>query len=212
MVAPSGVVPNRGILHPMVAYEPKEDLHRYLQTAREVLLWKLEGLSEYDIRRPLTPTGTNLLGIVKHVSVVEAAYFGECFGRPFAETQPWKGDDEDPNNDMWATAEESREGIVVLYRQVWRHSDETIRTLPPDAPGRVPWWPEERAEVTLHLLLVHMVTETNRHAGHADILRELIDGAVGHRQAVGNMPEMDDAGWAAHRERLEEVARGFSES
>ena len=69
--------------------DPKADLHRYLQTARDALLWKLDGLSEYDVRRPMVPTGTNLLGIVKHVASVEAGYFGETFDRPFPERFPW---------------------------------------------------------------------------------------------------------------------------
>ncbi len=63
----------------MTDFEPKADLQRYLQTAREALLWKLEGLDEYDARRPLTPTGTNLLGLVKHAAGVEVGYFGDCF-------------------------------------------------------------------------------------------------------------------------------------
>ena len=69
----------------------------YLQRAREVLLWKLEGLSEYDIRRPLTPTGTNLLGIVKHVAGVELEYFGPVFGRPTGLSLPWASEDAEPN-------------------------------------------------------------------------------------------------------------------
>jgi hypothetical protein len=67
----------------MTGSDPKADLHLYLQAARDALLWKLDGLSEYDLRRPLTPTGTNLLGLVKHVALVESGYFGETFGRPF---------------------------------------------------------------------------------------------------------------------------------
>jgi len=89
----------------MTASDPKADLHRYLQDAREALLWKLDGLSEYDIRRPLVPTGTNLLGLVKHVASVEFGYFGDCFGRPFDEPMPWLEDDAEPNADMWATAD-----------------------------------------------------------------------------------------------------------
>ena len=127
------------------------------------------------------PTGTNLLGLVKHVASVEAGYFGETFGRPFAEPLPWLDEDAEPNADMWATAEESREDIVDLYRRVWAHSDATIDALALDAIGHVPWWPPERNEVTLHRILVHMIAETNRHAGHADIVRELIDGAAGLR-------------------------------
>ena len=191
----------------MTETSPKVELKRYLQTAREVLLWKLEGLSEYDIRRPLTPTGTNLLGIVKHVASVEAGYFGDCLGFPFPEKFPWYAEDAEPNADMWATPDESRDQIVELYRRVWAHSDATIDRLPLDAPARVPWWPPERADTTLHVLLVHMLAEAHRHAGHADIVRELIDGGIGHRAGVGNLPEVDEEWWAAYRERLEEAAK-----
>ena len=169
-------------------------------------MWKLEGLSEYDIRRPLTPTGTNLLGVVKHVASVEAGYLGDCFGFPFGEPFPWFEGDAEPNADFWATADESREDIVGLYGRVWAHSDKTIEGLPLDAVGRVPWWPDDRAEVTLHQILIHMIAETHRHAGHADIVRELIDGSVGLREDNDNMPPGDEAWWASYRARLESVA------
>src|ERR1043165_4150724 len=113
----------------MIGSDAKEVLCRYLQRGREALLWKLEGLSEYDARRPLVPTGTNLLGLVKHVASVETGYFGETFGRPFDEPLPWFDDDAEPNADMWATAEESREQIVGLYHRAWAHSDATIDAL-----------------------------------------------------------------------------------
>ena len=161
----------------MTGSDPKQDLRRYLQIAREVLLWKLEGLSDYDIRRPMVPTGTNLLGLVKHVAGVEAGYFGDVFDRPFGEPLPWLDDGAEPNADMWATAKESREQIVDLYHRVWAHSDATIDVLAPEAIGHVAWWPDDRREVTLHRILVHVIAETNRHAGHADIIRETIDGA-----------------------------------
>jgi hypothetical protein len=185
--------------------DPKADLKRYLQVGRDALLWKLDGLSEYDVRRPLVPTGTNLLGLVKHVASVEAGYFGECFDRPFPEPLPWLDDDSESNADMWATADESRDQITGLYRRVWAHSDATIDALPLDAIGHVPWWPPERRESTLHRLLVHMVAETDRHVGHADIVRELIDGAAGVRaDSSGLPPEFD---WDSYRERLERAAR-----
>lgn len=111
-------------------------------------MWKLDGLTEYDIRRPMTRTGTNLLGLIKHVACVESGYFGETFGRPFDEPLPWSEDE--PNSDMWATPDESRDQIVGLYHRVWAHSDATIAALPLDAPGRVPWWPGEHGEVTRH--------------------------------------------------------------
>ena len=187
--------------------DPKADLRRYLQIGRDALLWKLEGLSEYDVRRPMAPTGTNLLGIVKHVASVEAGYFGETFGRPFPEVLPWFAEDAEPNADMWATAQESRESIVELYRRVWAHSDATIEELSLDATGAVPWWPAERREVTLQRILLHMIAETHRHAGHADIVRELIDGTAGLRADNSNLPPGDEAWWAGYRERLDRAAR-----
>lgn len=186
---------------------PKADLHRYLQVARDALLWKLDGLSEYDIRRPLTPTGTNLLGLIKHVASVEFGYFGETFGRPVDEPLPWFDDNAEVNADMWATPDESRGDIIGLYQRAWAHSDATIEALPLDAVGHVPWWPEERSEVTLHRVLVHVIAETHRHAGHADIVRELIDGAVGLRAGNDNMAPGDAAWWESYRTRLEQAAR-----
>ncbi len=194
-----------------MANEPKADLHRYLQEARDALLWKLDGLSEYDLRRPLTPTGTNLLGLVKHVASVEFGYFGDTFGRPSGEPLPWFEDGAEPNADMWATSDESRDQIVSLYRRAWAHSDATIDSLPLDAIGHVPWWPEERSEVPLHKILVHMIAETHRHAGHADIVRELIDGAVGVQAGNDNMAPGDAAWWESYRRRVERAAREADE-
>jgi uncharacterized damage-inducible protein DinB len=188
-----------------MAADPKADLHRYLRNARDVLLWKLDGLSEYDVRRPLVPTGTNLLGLVKHTAACTAGYFGAVFDRPFPHERPWFTDEH--GADMWATADETREEIAELYRLAWAHADATIEALPLDAPGRVPHWPGERGEVTLHQIMVHMVAETNRHGGHADIVRELIDGTVGMRADVDNMAEGDAASWANYRDELERVAR-----
>ena len=189
----------------MTVSDPKADLHSYLRAAREALLWKLDGLSEYDIRRPMTPTGTNLLGLVKHVAGVELGYFGDTFGRPFDKTLP--GSEDEPNSDMWAAADESREQITGLYRHAHAHADATISELPLDAVGHVPWWPGERSEVTLHQILVHVIAETDRHAGHADIVRELIDGAAGLREGNDNMAPGDQAWWENYRSRLERVAR-----
>lgn len=190
--------------------EPKETLHRYLQVAREALIWKLDGLSEYDLRRPMTPTATNLLGLVKHTASVEAGYLGDCFGRPSPERFPWFEDDAEPNDDMWARPEESSDAIIDLYHRVWAHSDATIEALPLDATGHVPWW-GERGDVTLHQILVHVATETHRHAGHADIVRELIDGAVGLRDGNENLPDVDKAWWTAYRDRVEAAAEQAAE-
>jgi uncharacterized damage-inducible protein DinB len=190
----------------MTVADPKNTLHRYLDVARDALVWKLDGLSEYDVRRPMTPTGTNLLGLVKHVASVELGYFGEVFGRPSGIPLPWFEEDAEPNADLWVTPDESRDEILDLYRRARTHSDATIAALDLDAVGSVPWW-GERGEVTLHQILVHMTTETHRHAGQADIVREMIDGAAGLRDGNDNLPDVDTAWWQQYRSRVEEAAR-----
>jgi hypothetical protein len=190
----------------MTETESKDVLRSYLQSARDALLWKLEGLSEYDVRRPLTPTGTNLLGLVKHVTGVELGYLGDTFGRPFGQPLPWL-EAAETNADMWATADESREDIVGLYRRAWAHADATLDALPLETLGKVPWWPDGKDEVTLHHAMVRVIADTQRHAGHADILRELMDGAVGMKQGNDSMASHDPAWWAAYRERLKAAAR-----
>jgi hypothetical protein len=187
--------------------DPKAVLRRYLGQAREAVLWKLEGLSEYEVRRPMVPTGTNLLGLIQHLAGLELGYFGDTFGRPSGERLPWFDEGSEPNADMWATADESREQIVALYRRAQAHADATIESLALDAVGHVPWWPPERRAVTLHTVLVRMIAETNRHAGHADIVRELIDGSAGLRPDERSMAPGDRAWWEAYRDRLERVAR-----
>jgi uncharacterized damage-inducible protein DinB len=184
----------------------KATLKRYLDVARDALVWKLEGLSEYDVRRPLTPTASNLLGIVKHVASVENGYLGDVFGRPSGEPLPWFDEDAEANADMWVTPEETRADILGLYERTRAHSDATIDALSLDSPGEVPWWPEDLRRVTLHQILVHITTETHRHAGHADILRELIDGAAGLRAEAPNLPEGDTQWWAAYRATVEAAA------
>jgi Protein of unknown function (DUF664) len=182
----------------------KAYLHSDLRDARETILWKLDGLGEYDIRRPLTMTGTNLLGLVKHLSVWEARYFGDVFGRPFPEPLPRWDDAESDGFDMWATEHESRAGITDFYRRVWEHSDATIAELDIDSPGHVAWWPSP--DVTLFSILVHILTDTSRHAGHADILREQLDGATGTGSWEADR-QHDEAFWEARRTEIERAAR-----
>lgn len=189
----------------MTSSDQKADLHRYLQQARDALLWKLDGLPEYDIRRPLVPTGTNLLGLIKHLAGVEFVYFGTTFGRPSPDELPWSEDD--PLSDMFAAADESRDQITGLYKKAWAHSDATIDALPLDAIGRVPHWPDERSEVTLHRIMVHVIADSQRHAGHADLVRELIDGAVGLQENNDNLPPGGQTSWQDHWNRVERAAR-----
>ncbi|MFD4828681.1 DinB family protein [Streptomyces uncialis] len=181
----------------------KDNLHGRLRRDREALLWKLDGLSEYDARRPLTATGTNLLGLVKHVATVEARYFGEVFDRPSPEPLPrWQDSD---GGDQWATEDETRDRIIGFYRRAWEHSDATIDALPLDAPGHVPWWPEPSAKTNLFAVMTHVLSETVRHAGHADILREGLDGRTGLR--AGNEQRIDEEARAAYCAKIEQAAR-----
>lgn len=182
----------------------KEHLHDHLRWVREALVWKLDGLREYDIRRPMTSTGTNLLGLVKHLAVWESRYFGEVFGRPFPEPLP-RWDDEAANDAaFWATEHETRDEITGLYRRVWKHTDATISALAIDAPGYVPWW---RGHVKLFNIMVHILSDTTRHAGHADILREQLDGAVGVNAKSTALHGHDSVFWEARCATIEQAAR-----
>ena len=193
--------------------DAKTALHHYLQGARDALVWKLEGLGERDLRLPRTPTGTNLLGLLRHCANVEIGYFGPTFGREWpAPDAPLVVDDDDydadPQADWWVPAEVSAAEAIGFYRDVWAFSDATITDLPLDARGSVAWWPVERREVSLQRIIQHVTSDTARHAGHADILREGIDGAVGLMVASTNMPEVD---WTAYVDHLTAVAEQFPE-
>jgi hypothetical protein len=183
----------------------KEYLHDDLRRVRAALLWKLDGLSEYDIRRPLTVTGTNLLGLIKHLATWEARYFGEVFERPFPEPLAHWDDETASGTDLWVTQDETRAEITEFYRRACKHADATIIALPIDAPGHVPWWP--RPNVKLFNILVHLLNDTQRHAGHADILREQLDGAVGTDANYPYAPEYDAVFWANRRAKIEQAAR-----
>ena len=179
----------------------KEYLHEELQWTRAALVWKLDGLCEYDIRRPLTATGTNLLGLVKHMATWEARYLGEVFNRPFPGPLPrWEDSD---GSDLWVAESESREQVIHFYRRAQAHSDATIQTLPIDAPGHVPWWP--RPDVKLFSVIVHVLNDTTRHAGHADILREQLDGRTG--VAADQQEQVDTSAREAHCAMVETSAK-----
>jgi hypothetical protein len=183
----------------------KDELHRSLQASRATMLSKLDDLSEYDRRRPMTPTGTNLLGLVKHLAGLEYGYLGESFGRPAQETMSWIEDGSIwQGADMWARPEESSEYIIGLYRRACAHADGVIAALDLDARGSVPHWPEDRRETTLGVLLIRMAAETAHHAGHADIVRELIDGRGGPDQDA-----IDEATWQGYIAQVKAAADAF---
>jgi Protein of unknown function (DUF664) len=183
----------------------KAELHRKLQAGRATLLSKLDGLSEHDRRRPMTPTGTNLLGLVKHLAGLEYGYLGESFSRPAPETLSWVDDGSIwQGADMWAKPDETSEYIIGLYRRACAHADRVIADLDLDAPGSVPHWPAGQRDTTLGVLLIRMVDETAHHAGHADIVRELIDGKGGPDQDA-----LDESGWREYLAQVQAAADAF---
>lgn len=187
--------------------EQKQILKRYLQDTREALVWKLEGLTEKQARWPLVHSGNNLLGLVKHCANIEIGYLGACFGREWPDqreivsTEDWE---KDPQADWYATADESVASIVDFYRRAWAFCDETIDTLSLGTVGRVPWW--RSGEVTLFRLIVHVTDETARHAGHADILRELTDHSVGLYAGNSNIPDWQAGEVAVYVDKLKNLA------
>ena len=184
-------------------------LRRHLQRSRDDVVSSLEGLSEYDVRRPLVPSGTNLLGLVKHLTGIELGYLGACVGRPSPVTLPWEDDGSVwESADMWATADQSRDYLLGLYHRAWQHSDESLESLTLDAPASVPWWSEEHRETTFGELVVRVVDETAHHAGHCDIVRELIDGRGGGDQAdIG-----DDEHWATYVGKIQAAADAYRDA
>ena len=150
----------------------KESLHVSLDRHRDVVLWKIDGLTDEQLRRPMTPSGTNLLGLVKHLGSVEYGWFCDTFGRE-SESIPF--DEDDPNADMLAKPDETTASILAYYGRARAAANRAIDELDLDDVGTA-WFGES---VSMRWVLIHMLEETARHAGHMDILRELIDGATG---------------------------------
>jgi len=184
------------------------DLRGYLQESREAVVGSLDGLSEYDVRRPLVPSGTNLLGLVKHLTGIELGYLGACVGRPSPVTLPWEDDGSVwESADMWATADQSREYLLGLYRRAWRHSDESLDSIPLEAPASVAWWSEGQRATTFGHLVARVLAETAQHAGHCDIVRELIDGRAGRDSSgIG-----DEQWWESYVARVQAAADAHRE-
>ena len=185
-----------------VAMEQKVILREALHRALKELALKIDGLGEYDIRRPLTPTATNLLGLVKHVAGVTLGYFSVVFGREVGGDLAMPEDD----SDMWVKESETREQILSFLAQAEAVADATIDALDLSSPGTVFWWPPDRRTVTLQQILVHVIAEVQRHAGQADILRELIDGQVGRYPGDPSIDDHTPEEWAARRARIEQAA------
>mgnify|MGYP006279077569 CR=1 FL=1 len=193
----------------MPSSEHKAVLQRYLNSARDALMWKAEGLSDYDLRRPLTASGTNILGVIKHLASVDMGYFTDVFGRECPVSFPWFEPDAQPNDDLYATPNESKEFVFDLMATARQVTNDTIEALDLDDVGRVAWWGPEGTDVTLHTIMVHMLAEYNRHGGHIDIVRELIDNQIGYRDGATNLPSNDSEWWSDYLARVNNAASHF---
>lgn len=201
----SAACPNASKLKPMD--ELKNQLHSYLTATREAVLWKAEALSDYDLTRPLVPSGSNIVGIIQHLACVEFGYFVECFGQQANEPLLTQIDGSDEMDaDMWVPAHIPTEEILEFYRRAISRANENILALDLAAPVTVPWWSEEKRNTTLGRLLIHMNVETARHAGHLDIIRELIDGSIGNRKVLPNLPPHNPEGWVTLRQKIQHAA------
>jgi hypothetical protein len=182
-------------VNPISLYEPalatgdeKELLRTHLRLIQQSLLWKLEGLSDADLRRPMTRTGTNLIGIVKHLTGVTYGCLCSAFGRE-RETFPWEFDEElFYGLDMWATLDEPPAEIIDAYRRACDAAAQTIDELELDTTGKH----HSGVTVSLRWMILNVLQDTTRHAGHADVVRELIDGRVGMRAGDPMVSEDDE--------------------
>jgi hypothetical protein len=176
---------------PLTTGNEKALLHAHLQVQRAALLWKTEGVSEADLRRPMTGTGTSLLGLLKHLTGVEGAYFCDAFGKP-RPALAWEADEDalmGEFSDMYAKPDETAQQIITSYRAATAAADLAIDELDLDAIGQH----HLGIGVSLRWMLLTVLVDTARHAGHADIARELLDGAAGsHREWPGVHPADDE--------------------
>lgn len=152
--------------------EEKESLVAALDRHRDAILWKLDGLDDDALRSSPVPSGITLLGMLKHLASVEYGWFCGTFGRPSDEVPVTE---EDPDADWRVEPDESAVDIFEYYARARAAADAAIADLELEAVGTA--W--HGAKVTMRWVLIHMVEEVCRHAGHADIMRELIDGATG---------------------------------
>jgi hypothetical protein len=168
--------------------DEKAQLLNHLDEVQRSLLWKVEGLSDAELRRPMTKTGTNLIGIVKHLTGVTSGYLVSAFGRE-REMLPWEDDEElFYGLDMWATPDESIEELVATYRRACAAAAQTVEELELDTVGT----DHTGTTVTLRSMILTVLLDTTRHAGHADVVREMLDGRVGSREGDPMSPDDEE--------------------
>jgi len=150
----------------------RSSLRAFLDEQRDAVVRKIEGITEEEARRSLVASGTSLAGIVKHLAYVERFWFQRMFSGHDVEF-PWSEDD--PDADWRVESWETVSGLVAFYRSEIEES----RRIEAAAGGLDRKTRYSKPRFTLRWIMLHMIEETARHAGHADLLREAIDGATG---------------------------------
>ena len=182
-------------------------LREYLNDARQAVIFKSRQLGEELARQPMTPTGTHVLGVVHHLAITEYGYFGACLNRPVNDSYVQQLlDIDDPQADFMPPADASAQQVIELYQRAIAFAEAGFDQLELASPAEVPWWVRHR-HTTLEHLMVHMIAETSRHAGHLDIVRELLDGQVGLRAEAPNLPDYTPRQWQEQRDRLQQTAQ-----
>jgi uncharacterized damage-inducible protein DinB len=157
--------------------DEKTSMLAALNRHRDAALWKLEGLDDEQLRRPMVPSGTSLLGTMKHMAWVEYWWFCETFGR---EMPVPDFDEDDPDAEFRIEPDETTADILALYDRARTAADQAAKEIELDELGTA--WTGEK--VSMRWVLIHMLEEDARHVGQMDVIRELIDGATGdhHRE------------------------------
>jgi uncharacterized damage-inducible protein DinB len=183
-------------------------LREYLNDAREAILWKCEGLSDAQARTPLTPTGTHVMGLLLHLAVTESEYFIACLGHEI-ENLVIRGivEAEDAQAGFLPPPDMTLVDAVDIYREATVAADAVLDELELDSPAVVPWWIKHR-KTTVERLLLHMIAESHRHAGHLDIVREQLDGFIGLRPSAPNIADFTPDQWEEQHLRMKELANG----
>ena len=162
------------ILGTVLDASERDQLETYLDYLREDVVRKARGVSDEDARRSQVPTGTSLGGLVKHLRWVELGGFAQQIGKiPAAElpTPPWSA--ADPEADLRMEPHEKLDDVVADYQAACDRSREIAAQHSLDHAVTTPQGRE------LTWMYLHLILETARHAGHMDILREMIDGSAG---------------------------------
>ena|SRR2546423_4885873 len=157
--------------------DEKAMLSAFLDQQSDVMLWKLEGLTDDQVRQPITPTGMSLLALVKHVAGAECYWLCEIFGRP---TGPWRLPGSD---DVELLPGDTIDRVLAFSARAREARNEAISELDLDATATT-WLGDT---VSFRWAILHVIEEEARHAGHADIIREHIDNATGYLPP-GNLP------------------------